>query len=250
MACRRFRVGVLCLLFFFFAPMLKATEVRVAVAANFLATLKVLAPLYTQQSGNSLVVSAGSSGKLYAQIVNGAPYDVLLSADQHFPQKLIQTGRALVETRFVYATGVLVLWSAEKRALDGTHLTSENVKRIALANPAIAPYGTAAKQVLNKMGLWKELEKKVVRGESVGQAFQFVASGNAQLGFIALSQVLNTNNRFNRQYYWQVPMDLYPPLVQEAVLLEYGKHNAAARHFLEFLNSPAAREVISKYGYR
>ncbi len=240
--------GLLCLLLAF-APILNAAEVRVAVAANFLATLKALVPLYEQQSGDRLLVSAGSSGKLYAQIINGAPYDVLLSADQHYPEKLIQQGKALAEPRFVYATGVLVLWSADETPLDETRLTEAEVKRIALANPATAPYGATAKQALDKMGLWQALEKKIVRGESVGQAFQFVASGNAQLGFIALSQVLNPRNRFNRRYYWTVPADFHAPLVQEAVLLEYGKKNAAARRFLEFLNSPAARDVISEYGY-
>lgn len=245
----RLRIGLLCLLLSF-APVLNAGEVRVAVAANFLATLKALAPLYEQQSGDRLIISAGSSGKLFAQIVNDAPYHVFLSADQQFPEKLIQQGKGLAEPRFVYATGVLVLWSAEETTLDETRLTSSEVRRIALANFATAPYGAAAKQALDKMRLWRALEKKIVRGESVGQAFQFVASGNAQLGFIALSQVLNPNNKFNRQYYWQVPTDLYTPLVQEAVLLEYGKNNVAARRFLDFLNSPAARKVISEYGYR
>ena len=173
----RLRIGLLFLLLFF-APILNAGEVRVAVAANFLATLKALALDYEQQSGDRLVISGASSGKLYAQIVNGAPYDVFLSADQHFSEKLVQQGKALSETRFVYATGVLVLWSAEETPLDETRLTSAEVKRVALANPAIAPYGTAAKQALVKMGLWQSLENKMVRGESVGQAVELFHQGH------------------------------------------------------------------------
>jgi len=226
-----------------------AAEVRVAVAANFLATLKVLAPLYEQQSGDSLIISAGSSGKLYAQIVNGAPYDVLLSADRSYPQRLMDVGKAVGQSRFVYATGQLALWSRDKNRLSENSLRSDKVKRIALANPKTAPYGFAAQQTLQRLGLLKKLQAKLVMGESVGQAFQFTATGNAQLGFIALSQVLNPKNRFNKTDYWLVPADFYLPLQQQAVLLQRGEQSAAAKRFLTFMKSDDARHIIRQYGY-
>ncbi len=227
----------------------QAAEVRVAVAANFLATLKALFPVYEQQTGDRLIISAGSSGKLFAQIINGAPYDVFLSADRAYPDRLIQKTQALASSRYVYATGVLVLWSAGEVPVDKIRLGALDVKHIAIANPNIAPYGAAAQQVLQTIGLWNSVKHKLVQGESVGQVFQFVASGNAQLGFVALSQVLNPNNNYNRNNYWRVPAEYYSPLEQEGVLLVRGKDNPAALRFLDFLKTDAAREVIAQYGY-
>lgn len=230
-------------------PGAQAEEVRVAVAANFLATLQAIAPLYEQQSGNSLVISGASTGKLYAQIVNGAPYDVLLAADQVYPEKLEQAGKVVGGSRFVYARGRLVLWRAQPGPIAQDSLTAPGIRHIAIANPRTAPYGLAAKQVLESLGLWDSLQDKLVQGESIGQAFQFVASGNAQLGFVALSQVLSPANRFNRRYYWLVPQDHYEPLRQGAALLEFGRHNQAARRFLTFLQGEEVRQVMEQFGY-
>lgn len=237
------------LILIFLLPDVHSGEVRVAVAANFLATLKALAPEYEAQSGHQLIVSGASSGKLYAQIVNGAPYDVLLSADKLYPDKLVEADKAVSNSRFIYAIGRLVLWSRDKQPIDSTRLSEPDVKRIAVANTRTAPYGHAAQHVLQKIGLWSALKDKLVRGESISQTFQFVASGNAQLGFVALSQVLNPKNHFNQTSYWLVPQDHYPPLEQEAVLLTYGKNNPNARHFLGFLKSDTARDMMRKYGY-
>jgi len=227
----------------------QAAEVRVAVAANFLATLKVLAPIYEKQSGDKLLISGGSSGKLYAQIVNGAPYDVLLSADTHYPQQLVAAGKAEEQSGFVYATGRLVLWRRDAKPVDENSLQSADVVRIALANPKTAPYGAAAQQTLQRLGVLQKLQPKLVMGESVGQTFQFVATGNAQLGFIALSQVLNPNNRFNKTEYWLVPSEYYGKLEQQAVLLHHGRDNASAKRLLQFLQTDKARNVIRQYGY-
>ncbi len=230
-------------------PTVQAGEVRVAVAANFLVTLKVLVPEYEKQSGNHLIISGASSGKLYAQIVNGAPFDVLLSADKFYPEKLVEVGRAISYSRFIYATGRLVLWSRDRQPINPVQLNGSDIKRIAIANTRISPYGSATQHALKKMGLWSTLKNRFVRGESIGQTFQFVASGNAQLGFVALSQVLNPKNHFNQTFYWLVPQDYYPLLEQEAVLLKHGENNVSAKHFLEFLKSDMARGVMKQYGY-
>lgn len=220
-----------------------------AVAANFLATLQAIAPLYEQQSGDRLIISGASTGKLYAQIVNGAPYDVLLAADEGYPEKLERAGRVVGGSRFVYARGRLALWRAQPAPIDQGSLAAPAIRRIAIANPRTAPYGLAAKQVLESLGLWDSLQDKLVQGESTGQAFQFIASGNAQLGFVALSQVLNPANRFNRQHYWLVSETAHQPLQQGAALLDSGRDKRAARRFLEFLQGEAARQVMERYGY-
>ena len=222
-----------------------AAEVRVAVAANFLATLKALAPLYEEHSGDRLVISGGSSGKLYAQIVNGAPYDVFLSADTFYPQKLVENGKGVKQSRFIYAKGLLVLWSKKQSLVDAAKLDSDDVKHIAIANPKTAPYGSAAIQTMQKINIFEGVKSKLVKGESVGQTFQFVASGNAQIGFVALSQVLNPNNKYNGGY-WPVPIEYYSPLDQQAILI---KDNEESRQFLNFLRSPKAQEVIKQFGY-
>ncbi len=232
-----------------FASSIHAAEIRVAVAANFLATLKTLAPLYEQQTGDRLIVSGASSGKLFAQVINGAPYDVFLSADGGYPEQLIQHDKALASSRFVYATGVLVLWSRINQPLDKNSFIAEGINHIAIANPATSPYGAAARQTLIKLGLLDKVKHKLVQGESIGQTFLFVASGNAQLGFVALSQVVNPANPYNQTNYWRVPADYHSPLAQEAVLLQHGKDNVAAKRFLEYLKSDAARNVMAQYGY-
>lgn len=243
------RLLLQALILFCFVGQIQAAEVRVAVASNFLATLKQIAPLYERQSGNRLIISGASTGKLYAQIINGAPYDILLAADRNYPEKLEQAGQVVSGSRFVYATGRLVLWSSKKSPIDKDSLANPAVKHIAIANPRTAPYGLAALQALQSMGLWTQLQTKLVRGESIGQTFQFVASGNADLGLVALSQVLNPVNKHNRQYYWLIPDDTYQPLQQEAAQLKYGETNMAAKQFLEFLQADEARKVMGQYGY-
>lgn len=228
----------------------QAGEVRIAVASNFLATLKMIQPLYEKQHGDRLIISTASTGKLYAQIIHGAPFDLLLAADQVYSTKLEQSGAVVPGSRFVYATGQLVLWHRLAKPINSEQLNAANVKYIAIANPKTAPYGLAAKQSLEAMGLWPTLEPKLVRGESVGQAFQFVASGNAEVGLIAMSQVLGQFNRFNAQYYWPVPQRYYSALKQEAALLKRGQDNPAAIRFLRYLrDNSEARQLMTRYGY-
>lgn len=237
----------LCLALLLFTPWAMAQQLRVAVAANFLSTLQQLQPLYEARSGDQLLVSAGSSGKLYAQILHGAPYDVLLAADRRYPQRLAEAGKVVAGSRFVYATGQLVLWSADAQRPVGEQVLRQLKGRLALANPRTAPYGMAAQEVLTRLGVGPQLV--LVQGESVAQAFQFTASANVDYGLVALSQVLSPRNRANRQRYWPVPSSFHSPLAQEAALLLRGEGNAAARRFLSFLNSPAARQVIRANGY-
>ncbi len=243
------RIFLSAFLFLFLLPVSQAELARVAVAANFLATAKALAPLFEKQSGYKLLISGASTAKLYAQVINGAPYDVFLSADQKHLLKLEQAGRLVPGSHFIYATGKIVLWRSEKILIDESHLISAEFNWLAIANPRTAPYGQAAYQALKNMGLWQTVQPKLVQGESIAQAFQFVATGNAQLGLVALSQVLNPANPYNRKHYWLVPEDQYEPLQQAAALLERGRNNLAAKQFLQFIRSDAAINIMHKYGY-
>ncbi len=236
-------------LFLLLLPVAQAGQVRVAVAANFLATVKALAPLFEKQSGHELVISGASTAKLYAQIINGAPFDVFLSADQTHLLKLERAGKLVLGSRFIYATGKIVLWSSETILTDESQIVADEFSWFAIANPRTAPYGQAAQQVLKNLGLWQAVKPKLVQGESIAQAFQFVATGNAQLGLVALSQVLNPANTANRQGYWRIPVNLYKPLQQEAALLKHGRDNFAAKHFLQFIRSDAAINIMRRYGY-
>lgn len=240
--------ALLFLILVMISSVVNAEPVRVAVASNFLATLNVLVPLYEQQSGNRLVISSGSSGKLYAQIMHGAPYDVFLSADAYYPDKLVEQDKALEHTNITYARGVLVLWAREASLINAKFLHQKEVKHIAIANPKTAPYGLAAQQALRNMDIFDRVKHKFVKGENVGQAFQFVASGNAQIGFVALSQVLNPNNTFHQQY-WQIPLQYYEPIEQQAVVIKRKKDQAAAKQFMNFLMSAEARRIIKEFGY-
>lgn len=227
----------------------RADDVIVAVAANFLGTLQQLAPLFEKSAGHKLRLSPGASGQLYAQIKASAPYDVLLSADAERPQQLAQEGLAIADTRFVYAQGKLVLWSTQPALVDGEGavLQRADLGKLALADPKSAPYGVAAQQVLEKLGLWQKLraERRLVLGASVAQTYQFVESGNASCGFVALSQLLVGKQRGSR---WQVPQALYAPLRQEAILLKSNK--PAARKLLTWLKSdPQALRIIRAAGY-
>ncbi len=224
--------------------------VHVAVAANFTTTLQKLAPDFERRSGHSLLLSSGSTGKLAAQIRNGAPFDVFLSADDAQPRQLAAVGLAVVETQFTYAFGRLVLWSSQSGLVDakGEILRTGDFAKLAIANPKTAPYGAAAEQALRKLGVWPRLEARLVYGENIAQTFQFVSTGNATLGFVALAQLssLKATAQGSR---WRVPETLHAPLRQDAVLLQHGADNAGARVFLEYLHSPAARAMIAADGY-
>jgi molybdate transport system substrate-binding protein len=227
-----------------------AGEVKVAVAANFAMPLERIGAGFTAATGHRLKVSPGSTGKLFSQIVAGAPFEVLLAADAQTPQKLVAGGQAVAGSRFTYAIGRLVLWSPRPGLVDdqGAVLDSTKFTRLALANPQTAPYGAAALQVLQGRGLAAGVGPRLVTGESIAQAFQFVASGNAELGFVALSQITVPGKPIAGSY-WLVPAGLYAPIRQDAVLLKAGASNLAAVGLLEYLKTPAARAVMRSFGY-
>ncbi|WP_447962379.1 molybdate ABC transporter substrate-binding protein [Nitrospira sp. Ecomares 2.1] len=247
------RVHTFVLMFFFYVCLTTAAaeEVRVAVAANFLATLNEIITSFQKDTGHTILVSSGSSGKLYAQIKNGAPFDVLFSADAERPQLLEREGLAVKGSRFVYSVGRLTLWSADSNLVQGEahHLLSDgHFDHLAIANPKTAPYGRAAEHTLKKMGLWEFLKDRIVQGENIGQAFQFVYSKNAQLGFVALSQVLDPkiNGSGSR---WDVPTSFHDSLEQEAVLLMPGQNHAGARAFLDYVKGEKSLAIIERFGY-
>ncbi len=234
----------------FLLPPALAGEAQVAVAANFAVPLRQLAEDFARHSGHTLRVSSGATGKLYAQIVNGAPFEVFLSADSATPERLEKEGQVVAGSRYTYAVGRLVLWSAQAGVVDaeGKVLEGGAFRHLALANPKTAPYGAAAVEVLKARGLYERLQAKYVQGENIAQTHHFVASGNADLGFVALSQVWQ-DGQLTGGSAWPVPADLHAPIRQDAALLKRGEQNAAARAFLDYLKSDAARRVISAYGY-
>jgi molybdate transport system substrate-binding protein len=225
-----------------------ADTAHVAVAANFAAPMKALTTRFEQATGHTLTLSSGSTGKFYAQIKNGAPFDVLLAADVATPARLLREGDA-VATRN-YAIGKLALWSANANLIDGTDavLKQDRFGKLAVANPKLAPYGAAAREALGKLGLLDAVASKFVVGENIGQTYQFVASGNADLGFVALSQIMQ-DGKLTRGSMWLVPVRLYSPIRQDAALLKHGADNAAARALLDFLGTPGAQAIIRGYGY-
>lgn len=228
-----------------------AETALVAVAANFAEAAEALMPLFRQASGHDLHLTTGSTGKLYAQIGEGAPFDVMLSADAATPARLLAEGNAVDCTSYTYAIGKLTLWSSDAGRIgkDGREALADPALRfVALANPDLAPYGVAAREALQALGLWDVLEPKIVMGQNIGQTHSMVATGAAELGFVALSAAVSprTSKEGSR---WDVPQDLYTPIRQDAVLLNHGAGNAAARAFLEFLRTPAAAAVIEGYGY-
>jgi len=228
-----------------------AGETTAAVATNFTNPARTLIARFETGTGHRVHLVTGSTGKLYAQILHGAPFDVFLAADRARPQLLEAEGRAAAGTRFTYARGRLVLWSATAGYIKenpAAQLKAAAFNRLAIANPKTAPYGQAARAVLLRLGLWDTLQPKLVRGENIGQAFQFVATGNAELGLVARSQVRDPNLTTPGSG-WDVPPGWHPPLDQDAVLLERGAANAAARAFLDYLKGPAARALIEQYGY-
>lgn len=228
----------------------RADAVQVAVAANFTAPMQQIAAEFERDTGHRALLSFGSTGKFYAQIKNGAPFQVLLSADDETPARLEQEGLGVAGTRFTYAIGTLVLWSARDDFVDaaGEVLKKNAFQHLAIANPRLAPYGVAAVQVLDRLGLHAALKPRLVQGENIGQAYQFVASGNAELGFVALSQVMK-DGRITGGSAWIVPAGLHAPIRQDAVMLAPGKNSAAAQALMKYLRQPRARAIIKAYGY-
>lgn len=227
-----------------------AEEVQVAVAANFTAPMKVIAADFEKATGHKTVLSFGSTGKFYSQIRNGAPFEVFLAADDETPIKLEKEHGIAAGSRFTYAIGKLVLWSAKPDFVDakGEILKKGSFAHIALANPKLAPYGAAAVETMNKLGVQEKLQAKFVQGDSIGQAFSFVSTGNAELGFVALSQVYE-GGKIKSGSAWIVPASLHNPIRQDAVLLNKGKDNKAANALIDYLKSEPAKAVIRSFGY-
>lgn len=227
-----------------------ADEVAVAVAANFSAPMRQIADEFERASGHHVRLSPGATGALYAQIKNGAPFDLLLAADDETPARLEREGNAVAATRYTYAIGKLVLWSAKPGVVDdkGGVLRQGNFERLAIANPKTAPYGEAAVEALTRLGLHTGLQSKLVQGNSIAQAYQFVASGNAELGLLALSQVWKDGALVSGSA-WIVPESLYAPIRQDAVLLARGADKPAVLALLQYLKGDKARAVIRAYGY-
>ena len=227
-----------------------ADEVNVAVAANFTAPMKAIAAEFEKDTGNKAILSFGSSGKFYAQIINGAPFQVFLSADEQKPLKLEQQGMVVPGTRFTYAIGKLVLWSAKDSMVDfdGKVLNKGDFSHLSIANPKLAPYGEAALEVLKNLGVLERVQPRLVQGENIAQAHQFVATGNVELGFVALSQVMK-DGKLTSGSGWIVPSSLYSPIKQDAVILAKGKGNPAATALEKYLQSDKAKAIIKSYGY-
>ncbi|HUH37621.1 MAG TPA: molybdate ABC transporter substrate-binding protein [Spongiibacteraceae bacterium] len=233
-----------------FALPLQAAEATVAVASNFAAPMAELAKHFERETGHRLTLAFGSSGKIFAQIQNGAPYAVFLSADQAKPRALEAAGRVTPRSRFTYAVGRLVLWSADPARVDSdaTVLRSGAFRKLALANPRLAPYGEAALQTLTALDLVETTRARWVQGENIAQTYQFVSTGNADIGFVALSQVA-TDGVISSGSGWLVPANLHEPIRQDAVLLRRGRFNPAAIALMDYLRTDDARAVMQRFGY-
>jgi molybdate transport system substrate-binding protein len=222
----------------------------VAVAANFTAPMKRIAEEFEKETGHKAVLSYGATGRFYAQITNSAPFDVFLSADDEAPAKLEKEGFAVAGSRFTYATGRLVLWSAKPGLVDekAAVLLLNEFKHLAIAAPKLAPYGAAAMETLTKIGMLPLVQAKLVTGDSIGQTFSMISSGNAELGFVAMAQVFE-DGKLKSGSAWVVPANLHSPLQQDAVLLKRGKSNPASLQLLTFLKSGQARAIMNSFGY-
>ncbi|MEH6403706.1 MAG: molybdate ABC transporter substrate-binding protein [Sneathiella sp.] len=242
-----FRLPCLATLLILTYATANAGQVYVAVAANFTPAAKEIATAFDKKTGHRAILSFGSTGKLYTQIINGAPFEIFLSADQKHPKLTIEQGFAIKNTRFTYAAGHLVLYSADEQLIDKSVdiLRAATFRKIAIANPKTAPYGRAAQEVMVNLNVLDAVQSQIVRGDNIAQTYQFVATGNAELGFVALSQVIG-HKAGSR---WIVPTGLYAPLKQDVVLLKTSKNNTVASAFFTFLKSPDAAAIIKKYGY-
>lgn len=223
-----------------------AADINVAVAANFTEAAKEIAALFERKTGNKLVLSFGSSGQFYTQITQDAPFQVFLSADQERPEKAVTDGYAVPGSRFTYAVGKLVLWSRNANLVDGANTLKQGAfDKIAIANPTAAPYGVAAIETMKALRIYETLQPKIVQGNNIAQTFQFIDTGNAELGFVALSQVVDRKEGSR----WLVASNLYSPIKQDAVLLKKGASEPAAKAFLDFLKGPEAAAIEAKFGY-
>ena len=229
----------------------QADEVQVAVAANFSAPAQKIAAAFEHDTGNTVKLSFGATGKFYAQIEAGAPFDVLVAADQATPEKLVAEGKGIAETHKTYAIGKLVLWSADPALVDpaGAVLKTDRFKHLSVADSKLAPYGEAAKETLAALKLTDAVQSRIVTAENIGQAYQFIATGNAELGFVALGQVQPPDGAQVPGSMWLVPENLYTPLKQDVVVVSATKAKPAATAFVEYLASDKARAVIKAYGY-
>lgn len=230
-----------------FSNFLAAAEVRVAVASNFFPAVKVIAKRFEADTGHKVILISGATGKHYAQIKNGAPFDLFFAADSHRPARLEKEGVALPGTRFTYAIGKLVLWSPRSGYVDlkGSVLENGKYRFLAIANPKLAPYGRAAQEVLQARGLWDGLTAKLVRGENINQTYLFVISGNAELGFVSYSLLKRPGRKIIGSY-WEIPQSLYSVIEQQAVLL---KDSAVARQFMSFVRSEVVSKIVRDHGY-
>jgi len=251
MSAHRILLSLILLLGVNASMVVHAEETSIAVSANFSAPIQKLALAFHEETGHEVKVSLGSTGKFYAQIQNGAPFDILLAADQETPQRLENEKLGLENTRFTYATGVLALWSRGEGFIDskGEILQKSTYRHLAIADPKLAPYGLAAIQVITKLGLLDKVKYKLVQGENINQTFQFVATGNAEMGFVALSQIF-LDSKIKEGSAWIVPVGLYQPLHQDAILLIPGKDNSAAKAFLLYLKTEKAKKIMRQYGYQ
>ena len=233
-----------------FTTLARADVVQVAVAANFTAPARALAEVFARTTGHEARLSFGATGAFYTQIKNGAPFDVLLAADDERPARLEKEGDTVAGSRFTYATGQLVLWSAKPGFVDdqGAVLKGGQFGKIAIANPKNAPYGAAAVEAMNKLGLAAALQPKLVTGESIGQTYNFIATGNAELGFVALAQVLE-GGKLKSGSMWVVPAQYHAPIIQDAVILNRAASNPAAKAWMELLKTPQSKALIRSYGY-
>ena len=233
-----------------FTTLARADVVQVAVAANFTAPARALAEVFARTTGHEAKLSFGATGAFYTQIKNGAPFDVLLAADNERPARLEKEGDTVPGSRFTYATGQLVLWSAKPGLVDdeGAVLKHGQFGKIAIANPKNAPYGAAAVEAMEKLGLAATLQPKLVTGESIGQTYNFIATGNAELGFVALAQVLD-GGKLKSDSMWVVPAQYHTPIIQDAVILKRAASNPAAKAWMELLKAPQSKALIRSYGY-
>lgn len=228
----------------------QAETISVAVASNFTAPMQKIAAEFAKDTGHKAELSFGATGKFYAQINNGAPFGVLLAADDTTPAKIANEGKGVADSRFTYAIGKLVLWSKQDGYVDakGEVLKTGKFQHVAIANPKLAPYGLAAEQTLTKLNLLDSIKPKFVQGENIGQTYQFAATGNAELGFVALSQVME-DGKIKSGSAWVVPADMHEPIRQDAIILNSAKDNVAAKALMDYLKGDKARAIITSYGY-